>query len=119
MEERQGTVLHSVDAFRIDGYQTTSPREQNSFESHLYRDVCWICEGWYEQEFKLSLPKSEEGLFVYIHFDFEKYEPRLISLTENVKYVTMVPPKKYRYFFTVNNQVLHDSNASKEDLGIP
>lgn len=70
LAERQGTVLHSVDSFRMEGYQITSPREQNSFESHLFRDVCWICEGWYEQKFELSLPKTEQGIFVYIHFDF-------------------------------------------------
>lgn len=49
MTERQGTVLHSVDAFKVDGFEVSAPREQNSLNSHIYQDVCWICEGWYEQ----------------------------------------------------------------------
>ena len=55
---------------------------------------------------------------VFIHFDFEKYEPRLISLTEHVKYTTMVPPKKYRYFYTVNNQTYIDPNSNQETLAL-
>lgn len=58
-------------------------------------------------------------MLVYIHFDFEKYEPRLISQNEHViKYITMVPPKKYRYFFTHNKEVLLDSNTQVEKLPI-
>ncbi len=49
---------------------------------------------------------------MYIHFDFELFEPRLINLVDkNVKYRTMVPPKKYRYFFTCNNKQYLDQNT--------
>lgn len=60
------------------------------------------------------LPKTEDKLLVYIHFDFERYEPRLICMNDHqVKYLTMVPPKKYRYFFTVNENILIDSTTSQ------
>jgi len=48
-----------------------------------------------------SSPTPDSKNLVYIHFDFEEYRPRLISLTDSlVKYKAMVPPRKYRYFFT-------------------
>jgi NLR family CARD domain-containing protein 3 len=68
----------------------------------------------------MVLPATTEGkLLVYIHFDFECYEPRLISQNElHVRYITMVPPKKYRYFFSHAQQPLLDVNAQVEDLPI-
>jgi hypothetical protein len=30
----------------------------------------------------------------------------------------MVPPKKYRYFFTVNNQTYLDQHAARENLAL-
>ena len=65
--------------------------------------------------------KMEKKL-VYIHFDFELFEPRLINLTDkNVKYRAMVPPKKYRYFFTFNGKQYLDQNeeiqTSEYDFG--
>lgn len=49
LSEREGTQLHSVDNFKIDGFKITAPLLPNSIDSHTYRDVCWVCEGWYEQ----------------------------------------------------------------------
>jgi hypothetical protein len=43
LAEREGTVFHSNDTFRIEGFDNTAAREQNAMESHMYRDVCWIC----------------------------------------------------------------------------
>ena len=43
MSEREGTQLHSVDSFKIDGFNVTAPLMQNSLDSHNYRDACWIC----------------------------------------------------------------------------
>lgn len=45
------------------------------------------------------------------------FAPRLINLTEkNVKYTAMVPPKKYRYFFTFNKKQYFDKNAKDSCL---
>lgn len=41
--EREGTQLHCIDSFRIDGFNVTVPLLQNSIDSHTYRDACWIC----------------------------------------------------------------------------
>jgi hypothetical protein len=58
-------------------------------------------------------------MLVYIHFDFEKYEPRLISIQDrNIKYTTMVPPNKFRYFFTCNQQICKDNSIHQELLPI-
>ena len=119
VEEKQETLLDTIDQQKMNGFEVTVIRENHSLKSEPIKNVCWICEGWHEQEFKLTLAKTEGKMLVYIHFDFEKYEPRLISQNEHViKYVTMVPPKKYRYFFTHNKEVLLDSNAQVEKLPI-
>ena len=80
--------------------------------------MCWICEGWYEQEFRLTIAEGQEPL-VWIHFDFEKYEPRLISIKDReIRYVTMVPPKKYKYFFTVDRQQILQNGVNVELLSL-
>ena len=58
-------------------------------------------------------------MLIFIHFDFEKYEPRLIALTEHVKYITMVPPRRYRFFYTVNNETYIDEFLHTETLSFP
>ena len=105
MKEKDLTSLHSLVDFKINSYDITFRREQLGFEPKIFKNVCWICEGWYEETFKFMANEEDPDgkRLVYIHFDFEEYRPRLINLTDkNVKYKTMVPPKKYRYFFTHN-----------------
>ena len=119
LEEKDLTSLHSIISKNINSYDIVFRRENTSFEAKKFKNVCWVCEGWYEQIFKFSVPEpSPDGKnLVYLHFDFEEYEPRLINLTDvQVKYKTMVPPKKYRYFFTWNSQQFLDTavNGSKK-----
>ena len=121
VEQRDMTSLHSIMTQKINSYDIIFNRENIGFEPRKFKNVCWICEGWYEQVFKFNVPEpNPEGKnLVFLHFDFEEYEPRLINLTElNVKYKTMVPPKKYRYFFTWNGQQFLDQGHDEKKTSL-
>ena len=72
-EERESTSLHSILSTKINSYDIVFRRENNSFEPIRYKNICWICEGWYEQIFRFAIPEpAPDGKnLVYIHFDFE------------------------------------------------
>lgn len=84
---------------------------------------CWICEGWRQEKFVLTVGKSHKKLFdpVYIHFDFDGYKPDLMlrreprSSKESVTYILyrMVPPGKTTYFYTVNHEAFHALDQPK------
>ena len=116
LEERELTLRDTFENPKFNAFEVTTLRERNPMQSEQFKNVCWICEGWYEQEFKLSVP-AESSPPVWIHFDFEKYEPRLISIKEReIRYVTMVPPKKYKYFFTVDRSQILENKVNCEVL---
>lgn len=54
------------------------------------QSVCWICDGWIEQNFSIKYNSN----CIYIHFDFEDFEPRLMNKNKNNnehKLIRMVP----------------------------
>ena len=70
---------------------------------------CWVCEGWVEKRFELKQGVSVTSIVepVYIHFDFEDYQPDLMTLEEETgAYVIyrMIPPGKCSYFYTINGK---------------
>jgi len=100
---------HSIDGKSVLIKESTFKIAKIRSHSH-----CWVCEGWREEKFVVTVGKSHNKLFdpVYIHFDFDGYKPDLMrkvessSGTNNVKYVLhrMVPAGKSMYFFTVNHE---------------
>lgn len=109
-DQKDITTLHSLIDVRINSYDLAFRREPIGFEPTSYRNVCWICEGWYEETFRFVVHEEDPDgkKLVYIHFDFEEYRPRLINVNDkNVKYKAMVPPRTYKYFYTnARKQVL-------------
>ena len=73
LKEKDLTSLHSLVDFKINSYDITFPREQLGFEPKVFKNVCWICEGWYEETFKFVASQEDPDgkRLVYIHFDFE------------------------------------------------
>lgn len=123
LENREITSLHSIVHKNINSYDIVFRREAVCLEPTKFTNVCWICEGWYEQNFKFIVPEPREDgkNYVYIHFDFEEFEPRLINISDvKVKYKTMVPPRRYRYFFTWNNQQFVDTflTGTNKSIGV-
>lgn len=75
LENREITTLHSIMHPNINSYDIVFRREAAGMDPVKYTNVCWICEGWYEQVFKFVVPEPREDgkNFVYIHFDFEEF----------------------------------------------
>ena len=46
---------------------------------------CWVCEGWREKEFRLTKIKSVQHIEdpVYIHFEFDDWQPGLMTQMED------------------------------------
>ena len=57
------------------------------------KDNCWICEGWSEFYFSLSVPHNKAAE-VYLHFDFDDYRPDLMVPSGPGVYecYRMIPP---------------------------
>lgn len=82
------------------------------------KEICWICEGWQEREFiwrtsivfnqvsywSLDISGPEYKDPVFIHFDFEGYQPVWIPHDPNEKrewrIVRMCPPGVIHFFYT-------------------
>jgi hypothetical protein len=48
------------------------------------------------------------------------FAPRLINISDkHVRYTTMVPPTKYRYFFTFDEKQFTDKHAKISQLEFP
>ena len=68
----------------------------------------WIWEGWTQIEFRFIPRKSTEDIIdeftpIYIHLEWDEYEPDLLVKNEETGYYfvrRMVPPKLIKYFFT-------------------
>ena len=48
---------------------------------------CWICEGWSQMKFEVSVPDRSIGQdiqSVWIHFEFEDYKPMVMLKKEEV-----------------------------------
>lgn len=89
-----------------NGYSTMLSFRPQKPSNFIKSTTCWVCEGWTESTFSLTLGKSVTEIEepVYIHFDFNNYLAELmISEDEKVfSYTTMWPPGLIKYFFTVN-----------------
>ena len=81
----------------------------------------WIWEGWLQVEFKFIPRKSTDDIIdeftpVYIHLEWDDYEPDLLERNaENGVYsvVRMVPPRYIKYFFTFGD---HHIRIAKDQL---
>jgi len=80
--------------------------EVNAHEREV--DNCWICEGWNEVLFEWPKEKNSKIVTVYLHLEFEKYKPDLMSMekgkTDRFYLYRMCPPGKCRFFFTVEGK---------------
>lgn len=67
-----------------------SPETVRAGKVNFNPDVqCWICEGWLEKRFKVSLNEEEtekmgddtinEHYNVFMHFDFDEWEPDIME----------------------------------------
>ena len=69
-------------------------------------DNCWICERWREVEFTWSpgLSGSEDSEPIYLHLNFEYYQPFLMDKQEDgcFREYRMCPPGDIFYFFSPN-----------------
>jgi len=72
---------------------------------------CWICEGWSEVYFEYPLLTEPP---VYIHFDFQNYEPLLITNS----LWKMCPPGKIKYFITANGKQIIDNSKTIKNSDI-
>jgi len=48
---------------------------------------CWLCEGWNQMKFEVTLPDKYMGIevtSVFIHFDFEDYKPMTMLLKDDM-----------------------------------
>ena len=68
---------------------------------------CWICEGWKEIRFHVKKISSLQHIEdpVFIHFEFDDWEPGLLTLQEGAKDTwecyRRIPPGQHRYFYSV------------------
>jgi NLR family CARD domain-containing protein 3 len=49
LEEKQETLLDSIEQHYMNGFEVTVIRENHSLKSEPQKNVCWVCEGWHEQ----------------------------------------------------------------------
>ncbi len=49
IEEKELTSLHSLVETKIDSYNIVFKRQNSSTSPKMFKNVCWVCEGWYEQ----------------------------------------------------------------------
>lgn len=57
LENKDITSLHSLVHKNINSYDIVFRREAICMEPKKFTNVCWICEGWYEQNFKFVVPE--------------------------------------------------------------
>lgn len=83
---------------RIRGVSLST--ERNEFKSAHKQDVCWICQGWQEIEFRNSRPSNCSESFV--HLDFENYAPvKMQPLADEFRTVRMCPVGDIKFYFTL------------------
>jgi hypothetical protein len=71
------------------------------------KNVCWICEGWQEVEFKWVPGKSGEAEQepIFLHADYEGFDAIFLGKQKsdgNFRNSRMVPPGELVYFYTAN-----------------
>ena len=74
---------------------------------------CWLCGRWVEVTITLEDPALAPPLFV--HFDFEGYEPELMHTQGHIQTLTRaVPPGRRRYFISTLNEVIQPEELQLE-----
>lgn len=74
---------------------------------------CWLCERWVEVTIVLEDPSIAHPVFV--HFDFEDYQPELMQTQGKVQTLTRaVPPGRRRYFLSNLEGVLRPEELKME-----
>ena len=100
-----------ADAYEIHRYANGS---QFDAVKQTNKSICWLCDGWVQHTFNFqsSFPQ------IYIHLDFEEYQPRLMKSVEGRHSLTrMLPPKDAGILFYYSrgddfaNEVIIDPNA--------
>lgn len=87
---------------------------KNYQEDENNTSVCWICDGWCIQDFNLSFDQEtlqpykdyEKYVSIFVHFQFEGYQPRYIGNAKFESYLDfqfIVPNKDFFYFFSIQN----------------
>ncbi|KAL4496015.1 hypothetical protein ABPG72_015437 [Tetrahymena utriculariae] len=81
---------------------------RNQQKNNLKNDVCWICNGWVEVTFEIFTQSSSSFCKypVFLHLQFENYQPCLMEIDPNNAYrfflTRMCPPNKELLFFFTN-----------------
>lgn len=74
---------------------------------------CWLCERWTEVIITLEDPSISPPVFV--HFDFEDYQPELMQSKGRLQTLTRaVPPGRRRYFLSTLAEVLRPEELKLE-----
>lgn len=75
-----------------------------------YKNCCWLCDGWHETVFELSLDELSDlppVTRVFIHLDIDEFHATPMSKPnpKSTKYVfrKVLPPTRITFFFTVND----------------
>jgi len=68
--------------------KTLMINNSNSEHANLLGSAhCWVCEGWREMQFQVKKIQSLQHLEdpVFIHFEFDNWEPGILELTPGSK----------------------------------
>ncbi len=98
-------------------------------------NLCWICEGWLERAFKLNLPNAQEGIQlsddinaehynVFMHFDFDDWEPDIMSdrrkedINKKGKFINyrMIPQGASLYFYSFNGKAFYNPKQASIEI---
>ena len=90
-----------------------------------YNNICWICNGWQEACFQWELNEENENIELsqnnYIHLDFNDYEGELMEKNDMNQLIIkrVCPPKKIKFFFTINKIQMTSNNFMIEEYQNP
>lgn len=97
---------------RIRGLGLSSDR--NEFKSTHKQDVCWICQGWQEVEFRIDRPAGFAGE-CFLHLDFESFGAvKMEDEKAHFAQIRMCPVGDVRFYFTLTPPTREVSSSCHE-----
>ena len=84
---------------------------------------CWVCEGWSEETFEVSLDDFSTSIEdpIHIHFEYNNFKPELMRWSKGdvYSYTTMWPPGKVKYFFSADKTAVYANSHPKSIRKVP
>lgn len=105
-------------ARRIRGLEECS--EEGCFGIDQRKNICWICQGYQEFEFRLPKTREMDGLECFVHLDREGFRGFKLLEKDNEFFMQkMLPKGEHRFFFTVgrdNRMTSEHYDKIQEDI---